>query len=86
MRANRVIGFAVVNFTSDLKDIAGSSKDVSKLEELTMNGTIVPADLAQTFLLLISLSDNSLLSYPLGVIDVPRDVTTPTRIILFWRY
>ena len=65
LRENRVIGFAVDTFTSDLKDVADDPKDVDNLEELVMNGKIVPADLAQTVLLLVSLPDNSLLSYPL---------------------
>ena len=68
LRENRIIGFAVDTFQSGLNDQADDPKNVNDLEELVAKKKITPADLGQTFLLLVSLPDNSLQSYPLCVI------------------
>ena len=68
LRENRVIGFAVDSFSSEIKDIAEDPEAIVQLEYLVSEGVIVPADLGQTFMLSVSLADNTLLSYPLCVL------------------
>ena len=67
LRENRIIGFAVDTFDSTINDIAKSPKAVDTLEDLVSKGIILPADLGQTFMVSVSLPDNSLLTYPLCV-------------------
>ena len=48
--------------------IALDTLDVHNLEGMFRNQEVVPADLGQTFMILLYLPDNSLLSFPLCVI------------------
>ena len=47
LRGNRVVGFAVDTFSSEINDIADTPKVVDNLDKLVSNAVIVPADLDQ---------------------------------------